>query len=185
MKRNVVIMGAAGRDFHNFNVLYRDREDVQVVAFTATQIPDIEGRRYPSQLAGPRYPEGIPILAERELPELLDRQRVDEVVFSYSDVSHQYVMERASEVIARGADFRLLGTRDPGSKAPTTAFLVPGDSRAVEAALKLSHLTSSSLMMIDLDGKEHPALVREKQRDYLKNRLYTRLKKRYRCCQAG
>jgi predicted GTPase len=112
MKRNVVIMGAAGRDFHNFNVLYRNREDVQVVAFTATQIPDIEGRRYPSQLAGPGYPEGIPILAERELPELLDRQRVDEVVFSYSDVSHQYVMERASEVIARGADFRLLGTRD-------------------------------------------------------------------------
>jgi len=109
MARRVVIMGAAGRDFHNFNVLFRDRPDVRVVAFTATQIPDIAGRRYPPQLAGRQYPEGIPILAEAELPALMARERVEEVVFSYSDVSHQHVMEKASEVVACGADFRLIG----------------------------------------------------------------------------
>jgi predicted GTPase len=112
MKRHIVIMGAAGRDFHNFNVLFRERKDLRVVAFTAAQIPDIEGRRYPAQLAGALYPEGIPILAERDLPALLAREQVDEVVFSYSDVSHQYVMERASQVIALGSDFRLLGCRE-------------------------------------------------------------------------
>ena len=109
MARRVVIMGAAGRDFHNFNVLFRDRPDVRVVAFTATQIPDIAGRRYPPQLAGRQYPEGIPILAEVELPALMARERIEEAVFSYSDVSHQHVMEKASEVVASGADFRLIG----------------------------------------------------------------------------
>jgi len=112
MARKLVIMGAAGRDFHNFNVLYRSNPEVQVAAFTAAQIPDIEGRRYPPVLAGPRYPEGIPILAESELPALIEKNRIDEVVFSYSDVSHQYVMERASEVIACGAGFRLIGSRE-------------------------------------------------------------------------
>jgi predicted GTPase len=112
MKRNLVIMGAAGRDFHNFNVLFRDNDSVHVVAFTAAQIPDIDGRRYPPELAGPVYPKGIPIRAEKELPELFAQGRIDEVVFSYSDVSHQYVMERASQVIALGADFRLIGSRD-------------------------------------------------------------------------
>jgi predicted GTPase len=111
MKRNVVIMGAAGRDFHNFNVLFRRRDDVHVVAFTATQIPDIEGRCYPAELAGPGYPDGIPILGEKELPDILAQERIDEVIFSYSDVSHQYVMEKASQVIALGADFRLVGAR--------------------------------------------------------------------------
>jgi predicted GTPase len=110
MARKVVIMGAAGRDFHNFNLLFRDRAEVRVVAFTATQIPDIEGRRYPPELAGKHYPEGIPILAEAELPALVEREGVEEVVFSYSDVSHQHVMERASEVVACGADFRLIGS---------------------------------------------------------------------------
>jgi predicted GTPase len=110
MARKLVIMGAAGRDFHNFNVLFRDASDVQVVAFTATQIPDIEARRYPPSLAGRLYPEGIPILAEAELPALVERERVEEVVFSYSDVSHQHVMEKASEVVACGADFRLIGS---------------------------------------------------------------------------
>ncbi|MBN2553135.1 MAG: hypothetical protein JXB06_10215 [Spirochaetales bacterium] len=112
MSRRIVIMGAAGRDFHNFNVLFRGHEQIEVVAFTATQIPDIEGRRYPPELSGPRYPQGIPILPEKELPGLIEEDHIDEVVFSYSDVAHQYVMEKASQVIALGADFRLIGSRD-------------------------------------------------------------------------
>jgi predicted GTPase len=102
-------MGAAGRDFHNFNVAFRGRDDVRVVAFTATQIPDIAGRRYPAELAGPRYPGGIPIVAEERLEELAAAEHFDEAVFSYSDVSHQHVMEQASRIVALGADFRLLG----------------------------------------------------------------------------
>src|SRR5690606_24261224 len=87
-----IIMGAAGRDFHNFNVYYRDNPYYRVVAFTATQIPDIEGRVYPAALAGALYPEGIPIISEKELADLVRKEQVDEVVFAYSDVSHQYVM---------------------------------------------------------------------------------------------
>lgn len=112
MIRHIVIMGAAGRDFHNFNVLFRESKDIEVIAFTATQIPNIEGRCYPPELAGPLYPEGIPILPEKDLPALFEKEHIDEVVFSYSDVSHQYVMEKASQVIALGADFRLLGSRE-------------------------------------------------------------------------
>ncbi|MDD2586540.1 MAG: cyclic 2,3-diphosphoglycerate synthase [Syntrophomonadaceae bacterium] len=108
MKR-VIIMGAAGRDFHNFNTYFRDNPAYQVVAFTATQIPDIEGRLYPSGLAGKGYPEGIPIYAEEELPGLIKKHNVDEVVFAYSDVSHEYVMHKASLVMACGADFKLMG----------------------------------------------------------------------------
>ncbi len=111
-RRKVIIMGAAGRDFHNFNVRYRDNEAYEVVAFTATQIPDIEGRVYPAKLAGPLYPNGIPIHDEKELSELIRKHDVDEVVFAYSDVSHEYVMHRASLANAVGADFVLLGTRD-------------------------------------------------------------------------
>ena len=107
--RTVVIMGAAGRDFHNFNVVFRDRDDVRVAAFTAAQIPDIAGRRYPPELAGPRYPRGIPIVEEDGLEELAASEGFDEAVFSYSDVSHQHVMELASRIVALGADFRLLG----------------------------------------------------------------------------
>jgi len=107
----VIIMGAAGRDFHNFNVFFRDNPDYEVVAFTAAQIPNIEGRRYPPELAGPLYPEGIPIHPEEELPELIRRFRVDRVVFAYSDVSHEYVMHRASIAHAAGADFWLMGPR--------------------------------------------------------------------------
>ncbi|NLB88696.1 MAG: GTPase [Syntrophomonadaceae bacterium] len=107
----VIIMGAAGRDFHNFNIYFRDNPAYEVVAFTATQIPDIEGRVYPSALAGPRYPEGIPIYAEEELPELIKKYDVDQVVFAYSDVSHEYVMHKASLVAACGADFRLMGPK--------------------------------------------------------------------------
>jgi len=110
MKR-VVIMGAAGRDFHDFNVVFRDDPACEVVAFTAAQIPGISGRVYPPELAGPRYPQGIPILPEAELARVIGTRAVDEVVFGYSDVAHEDVMHRASLVIALGADFRLLGAR--------------------------------------------------------------------------
>lgn len=107
--RKVLIMGAAGRDFHNFNVYFRNNENYKVVAFTATQIPDIEGRKYPPELAGPLYPDGIPIYPESELTDLIKKFKIDEVVFSYSDVSHEYVMHKASEVLAAGANFVFLG----------------------------------------------------------------------------
>jgi predicted GTPase len=111
MKVNrVLIMGAAGRDFHNFNTYFRNNPDYEVVAFTATQIPDIEGRVYPASIAGDAYPDGIPIYPEEELPELIKKYNVDQVVFAYSDVSHEYVMHKASIVLACGADFRLMGT---------------------------------------------------------------------------
>ncbi len=112
MPRRVLIMGAAGRDFHNFNVVYRDLEAYEVVAFTATQIPFINDRTYPASLAGPRYPEGIRIHDESELSRLIHDLRVDDVVFSYSDVSHEYVMHKASEALAAGANFVLLGPND-------------------------------------------------------------------------
>jgi len=107
----VVIMGAAGRDFHDFNVYFRDNPAYQVVAFTATQIPNIEGRTYPAALAGSLYPNGIPIYPESALPKLIKEQQVDQVIFAYSDISHEMVMHRASIVLAAGADFRLLGPR--------------------------------------------------------------------------
>lgn len=108
-RTRILIMGAAGRDFHNFNTVFRDDPHVEVVAFTAAQIPNIEDRTYPPELSGDRYPEGIPIYPEQDLSHLIDRLQVDEVVFSYSDVSHEYVMHKASEVIKAGADFTLLG----------------------------------------------------------------------------
>ena len=111
MKKRVIIMGAAGRDFHNFNVHFRDNEDYDVVAFTATQIPDIEGRAYPAELAGKLYPKGIPIESESELEKLIVEKKIDLVVFAYSDVTNQYVMERSSLVNAAGPDFMLMGTK--------------------------------------------------------------------------
>ena len=108
-KQRVLIMGAAGRDFHNFNVYFRGRDDYEVVAFTATQIPNIEDRRYPAALAGPLYPHGIPIYPESDLTPLIAQLAVDQVIFAYSDVAHAYVMHKASQVLAAGADFRLLG----------------------------------------------------------------------------
>jgi predicted GTPase len=110
--KNVLIMGAAGRDFHNFNVYFRDNDNYRVVAFTATQIPDIEGRKYPAELAGKLYPKGIPIYSEAELTPLIKKLNVDDVVFAYSDVKHVTLMNRASEVMAAGANFVLLGPRD-------------------------------------------------------------------------
>ena len=109
MKR-VLILGAAGRDFHNFNVLFRDNPDYDVVAFTATQIPDIAGRCYPPELAGRLYPEGIPIFEEKDLEDLVAEYEIDAVVFSYSDISHQNLMHLASRAVAADADFWLLGT---------------------------------------------------------------------------
>jgi predicted GTPase len=109
VEKRIVIMGAAGRDFHNFNMLYRGNPAICVVAFTATQIPDIAGRKYPAELAGERYPDGIPIVHEEELEELIERESIEEVVFSYSDVSNQYVMEKAQRVNACGAHFTVAG----------------------------------------------------------------------------
>jgi predicted GTPase len=107
----VIILGAAGRDFHNFNVYFRDSAAYEVVAFTATQIPGIEGRSYPTELAGSNYPNGIPIYSEEELAELIKKHDIDQVVFAYSDVSNEYVMHKASLVLANGADFRLMGPK--------------------------------------------------------------------------
>ncbi len=109
-RTRIVIMGAAGRDFHNFNVFFRHNPAYDVVAFTATQIPGIDGRLYPAELAGELYPAGIPILEEQQLLTLIPEQAIDQVIFAYSDVPHEYVMHRASEVLAAGADFRLMGT---------------------------------------------------------------------------
>ncbi|HEY7615607.1 MAG TPA: GTPase, partial [Terriglobales bacterium] len=111
MKR-ILILGAAGRDFHNFNVVFRANPDYHVVAFTATQIPDISNRRYPPELAGRMlYPEGVPIFEERDLEKLIAKEAVDQVVFSYSDISHQNLMHLASRAVAAGADFRLVGAK--------------------------------------------------------------------------
>ncbi len=116
-KKRVVIIGAAGRDFHNFNTSYRDNEDYKVAAFTAAQIPDIEGRKYPAELAGSLYPDGIPIFAEEDLPQLIKKLDVDDCVFSYSDVSYQHVMAVGAIVMAAGANFVMLGPRDTQIKS--------------------------------------------------------------------
>ena len=110
-KIRVIIMGAAGRDFHNFNTYFRNNPRYEVVAFTATQIPNIEGRQYPPELAGELYPDGIRIYPEDELESLIEEHEIDQVVFSYSDVPHEYVMHKAALVNATGADFRLMGSR--------------------------------------------------------------------------
>ncbi len=110
MPAKTLIMGAAGRDFHNFNVFFRDNPDYEVVAFTATQIPNIEGRQYPPELAGSLYPQGIPIYPESDLLQLIEKHNVEQVVFAYSDIPHEYVMHKASQVLAAGADFRLMGS---------------------------------------------------------------------------
>lgn len=110
-RTRTIIMGAAGRDFHNFNTFFRGNKDYEIVAFTATQIPNIEGRKYPFELAGELYPEGIPIYPETELEDLIRDNNIDQVVFAYSDVPHEYVMHKAALVNAVGADFRLLGIK--------------------------------------------------------------------------
>ncbi|MBC8499311.1 MAG: GTPase [Candidatus Atribacteria bacterium] len=110
-------MGAAGRDFHNFNVYFRDNSNYEVVAFTATQIPDIAGRKYPAELSGPLYPKGIPIYLEEDLTDLIKKNEIDQVILAYSDLPYQYVMNKASIVLANGADFRLMGPKNTTLKA--------------------------------------------------------------------
>ncbi|MBE9484159.1 MAG: GTPase [Bacteroidetes bacterium] len=124
MKRNVIIIGAAGRDFHNFNTYFRGNEDFNVVAFTAAQIPDIDGRKYPAQLAGDLYPDGIPIFAEEDLPRLIKELKTDDCVFSYSDVTYQKVMSMSAIVNAAGANFMLLGPRDTMVKSTKPVIAV-------------------------------------------------------------
>ena len=123
-KQRVLILGAAGRDFHNFNTTFRHNDQYEVVAFTATQIPNIEGRQYPPELAGPLYPNGIPILPEAELENIIREQAIDEALFAYSDVSHEHVMHLAARVVAAGANYRLLGTKTTmlGSSKPVVAI---------------------------------------------------------------
>lgn len=110
-RRRVLILGAAGRDFHNFNTVFRDDEEQEVVAFTATQIPNIAGRMYPTALAGPLYPQGIPIWPQQEMEAIIAGEGIDEVIFAYSDVSHEYVMHLAARVVAAGANYHLLGSK--------------------------------------------------------------------------
>lgn len=125
MKKRVLIMGAAGRDFHNFNTYFRDNKDYEVVCFTATQIPDIDGRKYPASLAGKLYKKGIPIYDEKDLNKLIKKHKIDIAVFSYSDVPHQYLMEKASDVQNAGASFMLLGPNDTmvKSKKPVISIV--------------------------------------------------------------
>jgi len=117
-------MGAAGRDFHNFNVYFRNNSNYEVVAFTATQIPDIAGRKYPAELSGPLYPEGIPIYLEEDLLNLIKKNEIDQVILAYSDLPYQYVMDKASIVLASGADFRLMGPKNTmlKSKVPVVSI---------------------------------------------------------------
>ena len=123
-RKRVIIMGAAGRDFHNFNVYFRDNEEFEVVAFTATQIPDIDGRKYPAELAGKLYPDGIMIYSESELPELIKKYDVDQVVFAYSDVPYDYIMSRSAIVNAAGADFVLMGAKTTQLKSSKPVIAV-------------------------------------------------------------
>ena len=155
LMRKVIVMGAGGRDFHNFNVAFRDDEDVEVVAFTAAQIPGIDDRVYPPALAGRRYPRGIPVRPEEELTELIRSEGVDDVVFAYSDVSHEEVMHKASTVLAAGADFRLMGPHSTmiASSKPVVAVC------AVRTGCGKSQ-TSRAVGRILLDAGLKVALVR-------------------------
>jgi len=153
-QRNVLIMGAAGRDFHNFNVYFRNNASEKVVAFTAFQIPGIAGRTYPPVLAGKLYPEGIPIYDEKELPELIEKLKVDEVVFAYSDVAHEDVMHRASLVNACGPDFRLMGmatTQIRSSKPVISVGAIRtgcGKSQTSRRIAQLLHKRGKSVVVI-------------------------------------
>jgi len=142
--RNVIIMGAAGRDFHNFNVFFRNNRSYNIVAFTATQIPDIEGRKYPAKLAGRLYKKGIPIFAEEQLPELIKKYKVNDVVFSYSDVSHDYVMQKAELALSNSASFVLLGPKDTmlKSRKPVISICAvrTGSGKSPTSRYVVSHL---------------------------------------------
>lgn len=150
MKRRVLIMGAAGRDFHNFNVYFRDNDDYEVIAFTATQIPDIDDKLYPSSLAGKLYPNGIKIYPEEELKELIQKHNIDLVVFSYSDVPHETVMHKASLVNAAGADFMLLGTKNTYIKTEKPLISVC----AVRTGCGKSQTTRAVIKALQAKGKK-------------------------------
>jgi predicted GTPase len=154
-RRRILIMGAAGRDFHNFNVRYRDDETSEVVAFTATQIPGIEGRVYPASLAGRLYPAGIPIHPEEDLERLISELGVDEVVFSYSDISHKAVMNIGSRALAAGADYMLLGPRS--TMIPATVPVVA--VAAVRTGAGKSQTTRAVSRILKGAGK-HVAVIR-------------------------
>ncbi len=155
--KRILIMGAAGRDFHNFNTVFRANKNYRVVAFTATQIPNIDGRKYPAKLAGKFYPRGIPIYPESDLPRLIARLGVEEVVFSYSDVSNQYVMNRATLVNAHGASFRLLGAGETmlKSKVPVVAVVAvrTGAGKSQTSRKVCSYLRSKGLKVVAI---RHP-----------------------------
>ncbi|HEX2404636.1 MAG TPA: cyclic 2,3-diphosphoglycerate synthase, partial [Acidimicrobiia bacterium] len=151
--RRIVIMGAGGRDFHNFNVVFRDDPGHRVVAFTAAQIPGIGGRVYPPALAGDLYPEGIPIVDEADLGELIERERIDEVIFAYSDVSHVEVMHKASSAMAHGADFRLLGpgaTMLPSSKPVVAVCAVRTGSGKSQTSRRVGSLLRAAGLNVAL-----------------------------------
>ena len=178
-RKNILIMGAAGRDFHNFNVFYRDNKDYNVVAFTATQIPNIDGRTYPKQLAGKLYPKGIKIFEEKDLEKLIKKFKVDEVVFSYSDVQFEYVMTKASIVNAMGVSFRLLGADETQVKStkPVVSVL------AVRTGCGKSQTSRKIVEVLTAAGKKvvairHPMpygdLVKQKVQRFAK---YSDLKK--------
>lgn len=149
-----LIMGAAGRDFHNFNVIYRDNPKYEVVAFTATQIPDIEGRKYPASLAGELYPDGIPIYDEAELIDLIRKLEVEEVVFAYSDVAHENVMHKASAVLAAGAHFKMLGS-EPTMIKSTKPVVAVG---AVRTGCGKSQTTRKVAEILKAAGKKVAAI---------------------------
>ncbi len=155
----IVIAGAAGRDFHDFNTAFREDDSVRVVAFTATQIPNIDDRRYPPALSGPLYPEGIPIHPESELENLIRDHEVDEVVFSYSDVSHEYVMHLASRVLAAGAGFRLLSPRRtmlPSSRPIVSVCAVRTGSGKSQTSRKVLEILQRELGYQRVVAVRHP-----------------------------
>lgn len=149
-RKKIIIMGAAGRDFHNFNTVYRDNPEAEVLCFTATQIPDIEGRTYPAKLAGKLYPNGIPIYAEEDLPQLIEKYDVDEVVFSYSDISHVDLMHKASMVLAKGADFKLLGFDTTALKSSKPVISVC----AIRTGVGKSQTTRRVARLLEAAGKK-------------------------------
>ena len=157
MRTKVIIAGAAGRDFHDFNTALRDNDQVEVVAFTATQIPNIEGRRYPAALSGPLYPEGIPIYPESDLEKLIKENDVDAVYFSYSDVPHEYVMHLASRVLAAGAGFRFMNPRQTMLKSSKPLVSVC----AVRTGCGKSQTSRHVLDVLQNDlGYEHVVAIR-------------------------
>jgi len=152
--RKAIIMGAAGRDFHNFNTVFRKNKDYKIIAFTATQIPGIDARKYPASLAGKRYPKGVPIVPEHKLESLIKKQGVQDVFFSYSDVSHEYVMHMASRVIAAGANFCLLGTNDTQIKSKKPVISVcavrtgSGKSSCSQKIISMLHAAGKKVVVI-------------------------------------